>query len=658
MCAYFGLECAGYKKDIFFDSKNPDSRIRFRRPLFTEEERIRMSQWLITSAPPKSTHTLLSQIDEDCESATVSDEVDISYGPFGAFRAQPPRTVPIATASPCDRPPPIEESETTEDPSPREDVVQIMDQFTVASGISQWSPGFMQSLLGQPDGDPNSSSPDLLDLIMDQAPFDNSAIDPGDCQLTSIISDSYCNPPITPPSLIPTPGGTGALPQDAVFLLKHYSSTVISLMTPVRHKKTPWHVLFIPHAKNCLAALALGEELNNASLCAFYGTLATSAFSLGGVSRSQLWLDQGQSYLRQAQEHAKLMLMTAYNIPKPAKYKSTLMALLTMVQLSNFCGNRNEAEGYFLEAEKFIRMKGLKRKKSRKVRLLHHCYVFERMFHESIFIGGANSNQRRHVRRAIESSGLAPASVDGLSFRLYKWNNLHQEMLRVRGREEGENDLHLERPGIFSATLYPEIFGIPETWMILLSMIIRLGTEKDAAEQPNNPRDLNLKDFISRSKALEDYINHLERPAQNTSNLGIHQSSVDERIMENMLEAMRQALAIYFYRRIYDLDASMLQKKVVDVLDCLMQCEYADSSVVHGSAGFIWPAFIAACEAEDPKVQESFSAWFEMSAQRSGLSSFAQTQSSIEKIWQEKRNANGSSVTWVDLMKRSVALQQ
>jgi hypothetical protein len=80
--------------------------------------------------------------------------------------------------------------------------------------------------------------------------------------------------------------------------------------------------------------------------------------------------------------------------------------------------------------------------------------------------------------------------------------------------------------------------------------------------------------------------------------------------------------------------------------------------VVHGSAGFIWPAFIAACEAEDPKIQESFSAWFEVSAQRSGLSSFAQTQASIEKVWEEKRNSNGSSSTWVDLMKRSVALQQ
>jgi arginine metabolism regulation protein II len=32
-----------------------------------------------------------------------------------------------------------------------------------------------------------------------------------------------------------------------------------------------------------------------------------------------------------AQRHARMMLATAYNVPKVAKYKSILMALLTMV---------------------------------------------------------------------------------------------------------------------------------------------------------------------------------------------------------------------------------------------------------------------------------------------------------------------------------------
>ena len=656
MCAYFGLSCAGYKKDLFFDSRNPESRIRFRRPLLTEEERQRMSQWLVSTAPPRSTARLLSRIDEEGDKAMASANVQLSLGPFGVFRVHHDNHNPT---SPCNQLPIMNDSdvEVTSTDSPAQDMIQTLDTFLTSEGLPELSPGFMQSLLEQPE-DLSPSSPGLLDMIMEQNQLTDMQLMSPEYQIAPFMQDACCNPPLSPTSLPPAPTAPRSIPQDAVFLLKHYSSTVISLMTPVRHKKTPWHVLFIPHTKNCLAALALGEELSHASLCAFYGTLAISAFSLGGVTQSETWLDQGNSYLQQAQEYATRMLMAAYDTPKPAKYKSILMAILTMVQVSNFCGNRNQAEGYFLEAEKFIRLKGLKRRKSRKVRLLHHCYVFERMFHESIFICGADSSQRRRVRRAIESSGLAPCSVDGLSFRLYKWKNLHQEMLRVRDREEGENDLHLERPGLFSATLYPEIFGIPEPWILLLSLVIRLGTEKDSAEQQSTANSLNLKDFITRAKALEEYINQLQKPSHTTFAYANHQSSIDQHILENMLDAMRHGLAIYFYRRIYDLDASMLQQKVVGVRDCLLQCEYADSNVVHGSAGFIWPAFIAACEAEDPKVQESFSGWFETSARRSGLSCFTQTLTSIEKIWQEKSRNRGSSVTWVDMMKKAASLPQ
>lgn len=433
MCAYFGLTCAGYGKNLFFDSRNPEAKIRFRRPLLTEAERERMSQWLVSSAPPKSTFQLLSRIDDECESLASSGDFQLSLGPFGVFKVHQDQAIQNATPDESESLPPVDDFENPSAGSPNQEEIPMMDSFSIDIGFSQLSPLFMQSLLEPPDHAPNSSPPDLIDLLIDQRQIvDTSLSRHQEYSPTQLVSESYCHPPILPDFLTPGSDTSCSLPQDAVFLIKHYSSIVISLMTPVRHKKTPWHILFIPHAKDCLAALALGENMSHASLCNFYGTLAISAFSLGGVSRSESWLERGEMYLRKAQHHATLMLLTAYDIPKPAKYKYILMAILTMVQVSSFSGNRDHAEGYFLEAEKFIRVKGLKRKKSRKVRLLHHCYVFERMFHESIFVCAANSNQRRHVRRAIESSGLAPASVDGLSFRLYKWKNLRQEMLRVR----------------------------------------------------------------------------------------------------------------------------------------------------------------------------------------------------------------------------------
>ncbi|KAJ5448383.1 transcriptional regulator family: Fungal Specific TF [Penicillium cf. griseofulvum] len=629
MCQYFGLPCEGYKNDIFFDFETPsrNNGVRFRRPLFSLKERERMSECLRSSAPPKATLRIISHIDEECERGDISDEIEIHRGPFGAFRLNQDQDTLSCDAA-------VNDHEKTQSSSPEEVIPQQSNLYSASDIIlSPWSQALMQVTFDQPDNVPSSPPPGFLDVVDQDSVEVDSA--PHGYSPASCFPDKFYNHPIPPTSFSSSMGTTKAVPQDAVFLLKHYVSAVISLMTPLRHSKTPWHILFIPHTKSCLAGLALGDDMSDASLCAFYGTLAINAFSLGGVSRSETWSEKAIIYKEKAQNHARMMKNDADD----------------RLRLSMFSGNRRQSEYYFLEAEKFIRLRGLPRKKSRKVRLLHHCYVFERIIHESIFICGANSRQRHSVHTAIETSGLGMYSLDSLSFRLSDWENLDQEMMRVRGQEEGENDLHLERPGFWSNSLYPEIFGIPESWIVLLSQVIRLGKEKDATEGNDASKCLSLKEFIGRAKTLEDYINNLTRPSLENTH-----SHLDHEIIENMLNAMQNALTIYFYRRIRDVNASLLQQKVVGVLDNLLRCEDTDSTVVHGSAGFIWPAFIAACEAEDPLVQLSFSDWFVNSARRSGLYCFTETLANVQRIWQDKNCANGRSVTWLELMKSTMPL--
>lgn len=620
-----------------------------------------MSEWLTSSVPPRLALWNISQIDDECEEAPTFEDIQICRGPFGAFRLA--RAQPNPTRDPL--------PDWSEDISPPQVVVQTSDDYFSPPGftLSPNTQQLVQTILDQSEQDPLSSFMDMWNVTMDSGRveeiFDDlpmpetqaTLIAPPaaqSIQFPHFISDAQFNHLIacSSGSLISTVNSP--VPQDAVFLLKHYSTTVLRLLTPFGHSKTPWHVLFIPHAKNCLAALTLGEDMDHASLCAFYGTLAISAFSFSGLSQSHTWLEQGQVYEQQAREHARLMLKTAYDVPKTAKYKSILMALLTMVQISMVSGNRDHTECYFLEAEKFIRLKGLNRKKSRKVRLLHHCYAFERIFHESTFICGTNSSHRRHVRKAIVSSGLVVHSQDSLSFRLGDCSNLEQEMLKVKGQEEGENDLHLQLPGIWSATLYPEIFGVPEPWILLVSLVIRLGREKDAAEQQDVTDALSLKDFMSRAKAVERCINRLQRPGGTADAPLNHQPQNPRHALDCMLGAMQHALAIYFYRRVYDVDASMLQQNVVSVRDCLLRFESADPGMTCGSARLIWPAFMAAREAEDPEVQVSFTNWFKDSGQRSGLSFFTDTLSNIEQIWEEKRSGHRRNVTWLDIMRKSV----
>ena len=172
-------------------------------------------------------------------------------------------------------------------------------------------------------------------------------------------------------------------------------------------------------------------------------------------------------------------------------------------------------------------------------------------------------------------------------------------MLRTKTQEEGENDLHLQMPGDWSATMYPEIFGVSEQWIMLVSLIVQLAKEKEGNNLQNEGIGLSLKGFLERAKAIEALINRLQRPNTDPQ-------------LSNLLDAMQNALSIYFYRRIHNIDASVLQTKVESVRRCLSRIESTQSMTVYGAARFIWPAFIAACEAEHPEAQLAFSGWFKV----------------------------------------------
>jgi arginine metabolism regulation protein II len=134
---------------------------------------------------------------------------------------------------------------------------------------------------------------------------------------------------------------------------------------------------------NTLAVLTLGDKPGTASLSIFFGILSISAFTQrSNSSENQLsdWDVKGEAYRLQAQQYLKNVLQEAFCEPKKAKYKEILMCLLTMVTVSMFSGHWEQTECYLLDAERFIRCKGLtKTRKSRKVRLLHHSYAYHRM---------------------------------------------------------------------------------------------------------------------------------------------------------------------------------------------------------------------------------------------------------------------------------------
>jgi arginine metabolism regulation protein II len=121
-----------------------------------------MSQWLVSSAPPKTTLRIISHIDEECERTTISDEVEIHQGPFGAFRLNQDRdTLPYKPA--------VNDREQTHSSSP-EDVIPPTDPYLASSEmpLSPWSQALLHFTLDGQENVPSPPPPGYLDAVMDQ----------------------------------------------------------------------------------------------------------------------------------------------------------------------------------------------------------------------------------------------------------------------------------------------------------------------------------------------------------------------------------------------------------------------------------------------------------------------------------------------------------
>lgn len=600
-----------------------------------------MTEHILSCIPPHLALFHISKIESRCEDIPDIQEVDIQRGPFGAFRVldnthvskavSPPlvvvRDVALDALDPMNEEP-LPGVDTFLSPDTQAALDSLVEDSAYEMDLALWDAaiGF--------DGtyDPTHCLP------YPNVPFEEIQIpflEPGTTRPSSTNDTRHQDFFTFSRSVTPVACTQVDIPQSAWVLLKHYLNSVLKAMTPFHHSKTPWHILFVPLVKNCLAGLALQDEVDQATLCVFYGTLAVSAASLAGTSKSSSWARKSDVYRGKAFEHAKASLKTAYNSPKKAKYKTQLMALLTMAQMSTVSGQQEQTEYFLLEAEKFIRMRGLNRRKSRKVRLLHHCYAYERIFFESTIVRESNTDQyRHHVRRAIEASGASAYSKDSLSFRLSRWENLEMDMLVLKDRESGENDLHLQIPGMWPETLYPEIYGVPEVYLLLVSLIIRLSRERDAEDLEDAPSSVDLKTFMQRAKAIEKLI-MLQRPPKPTANTSL----------AHLIEATYHALVIFFYRKVYDVDSSMLQQSVSDVRDCLLRYESANTEKGFASMRLVWPAQIAACEAEGPGMQSCFLEWFERAAEANGLPFFTAKLASIKDVWLEKKGGCVSIAT-------------
>ncbi|OJD36538.1 c6 transcription factor [Diplodia corticola] len=626
-----------------------------------------MSDELRTSMRKSSTDRVIAKLDDQSQQLQFSDQTDaIAHGPFAVFK--------------CARP---------ADAHWQNDDKHILVDFLPADFGDEQFPVSLSA----------------IDHMFDteQLPYSNEN---EQCDLSHSTSANPTDYFLTP-YLNPYPESTAH--QDASLLLNHYKNHVIRLLSPLKYqRKTPWNILHLPCAMTTLAEITMGYRANHARASVFYGVMSISAFNLSasstGTARAH-WDGVASSYKRQAHESLKASLGHELSAQKKAKYKEMLMAILSMVTISVFSGAVENTRAYLLDAERLIRLRGLTKPRiSRKVRLLHHCYAYIRLMHETTWPSTASSSSFRiEDWQPLSSPHDAAASASATAATAASCDDNDSASAstpdpdpttpwhRPKPFHLGVHDLHLAIPGDFAQhTLYPSVYGIPESLMQLISQTTRLGNERDAilnspTTNPSSTPPARL--FFLRAKAVETAILRQLRDDDD------EEVAIDERQYEyeyvdadpaavasnrravaHLRRALGAALAVYFYRRVHDAGALLLLQGLVErTIEALEAVAREDGREGEGegevgagyTAGTVWPGFVAACEAEGAEMRGRFERWFEVQGARSGMPMFGRAREVVRAVWEGRDGGGGggrgaagaAGWSWVDVVReKGVAL--
>jgi arginine metabolism regulation protein II len=369
-------------------------------------------------------------------------------------------------------------------------------------------------------------------------------------------------------------------------------------------------------------------------LCAL---LANSAFQ---ADRSALssgpWREIAVRHQVSARKHLRNALRQEAADPKHAPYKELLMTILAVAMISLFNG-AHTFKSYLLDAEKLIRMRGFSEHKSFAVRLLHHMYTHLRIIIESISSSyyieddgnsGVTSVSEVRVFRVAEC------------FLNYGINPAHE-----KEGDAGYNDIHLDVQGRWSKTLYPSIYNMPESLMTLLSQTVSHANEKPRLESIALTNFAVSSSLASRVKTLESNIWSWELPSNRLDSSAITslEANAQDAYLENqhsqrMILAFHQALILYFYRRIYNMNAMILQERVSKVFDYLEPCLTQElwNEDQDFATGLSWSIYVASCEAMLPSLQQRARTYLKTLDQRGVLFTPRPATEMVDAIWRRQ----------------------
>lgn len=493
------------------------------------------------------------------------------------------------------------------------------------------------------------------------------------------------------------------VPPDAFFLLEYYGSNVLFLLSPLPNRKPPWKRIHHPSVLEITAALLIDTPVKHAQLALFYSILSISSFHFdwhttiktqteSGIDRDSstqsYWWKLGEEFQGIATIHLQISLTCEFSGSSKAKYKHILMTLLYMgticvsipnwfasmpitylprSSLSQFpcgfqlypimteqynqvlTGRMNNGRRFLLDAERAIRLRGLKPNPSKKAQLLHNIFLYNRIIKDSTFIY-PNIEQFKSPSVSGSSTQISfPAngakdSVSSSCIESGSGDDNAPDDLNAVGTDRALFDQLISNDGAW----FEKIYGLPIALMNLISQVTSLAHEADP--QQSSISDVNLQigaSFDSRARTLEDLIcgfkwqPYQKGPSEvriSTESTGLWhtesltmQGSTNVDMMRPFVSAMHHALLIFFYRRISKLNRYVLQNFVKQTISELFTFQRVKDENNITTPVPCWPGFIAGCEAMEEEDRQRIRQWFKQSG--CVWRSFAAIGEVLEQFW-------------------------
>lgn len=258
---------------------------------------------------------------------------------------------------------------------------------------------------------------------------------------------------------------------------------------------------------------------------------------------------------------------------------------------------------------------------------------------EAITESSANGNQVQELSRTFR------ITEEGL--------NIGLDPAQEKTDDIGYNDIHLEVQGRWNHTLYPVIYGIPESLMTLLSQTVSLSNEKSRLENVAR-RNPGISEALAKhTKTLENRVWAWPSTLDPTGPVEVSSRTTDlvtQPQIRSMTLAIHQALVIYFYRRVYDMNAMILQDLVRKTLDYLEPCLSDLIDEQDFATSLAWPAFVAGCEAVTPELQERALVCLGVTDEKGVYFTREPARVAVPLIWEGRRRSGDWSVSWQSLV--------